>query len=65
MGRSSQCNRPADPPGVIVKGWYHSHRLSEEFSSIDKQHGLEVALYPVRPSGLVKKLTPEGTVIVK
>ena len=48
-----------------MEGWYHSHRRSEEFSWLDRSHGFEIVRYLCTPLGLVKKLTPEGTVIVK
>lgn len=63
--REGQCNRPDDPPGVTVDGWYHSHRWTSDFSWWDKQHGLAIGLYLCAPGELVKKLTSEGTVIVK
>jgi len=62
----SRCPRPSQgPPGETVAGWYHSHRVLNEFSPTDRSHGLAIALYLCAPNELVKKLTPEGTVIVK
>jgi len=63
---ATQCPRPMPgPPGATVAGWYHSHRITSDFSGPDKSHGLAIATYLCAPTGLVKKLTPEGTVIVK
>lgn len=63
---ATKCPRPVlGPPGATVAGWYHSHRITGEFSGPDKSHGFAIATYLCAPSGLVKKLTAEGTVIVK
>ena len=64
-GRASRCLRPPDPPGVVVNGFYHSHRMNNDFSNQDRTYGFEIARYLCAPNKLVKKLTPEGTVIVK
>lgn len=60
----TRCPRPTPgPPGET--GWYHSHRAGTEFSGPDKSHGFAIATYLCAPNRMVKKLTPEGTVIVR
>lgn len=60
----SRCPRPVPgPPGEA--GWYHSHRDTNEFSWVDKSYGFVIATYLCAPDRLVRKLTPEGTVILK
>jgi len=62
----TRCPRPVSgAPEETVAGWYHSHLVTNEFSTTDKSHGFAVASYLCAPNRLVKKLTPEGTVIVK
>ena len=62
----TRCPRPASgTPGETVAGWYHGHLVTNDFSVTDKSHGVAIASYLCAPNGLVKKLTPEGTVIVK
>lgn len=64
MRKPTECSRPVPVP-LGATGWYHSHRIRNEFSSKDKSHGFAIAAYLCAPDRLTRKLTPEGTVIVK
>jgi hypothetical protein len=59
------CFRPLDPPGTIAEAGYHNHRQSEDFSREDRRNTTLLGMYLCTPLGLVKRRTPEGTVIVK
>jgi hypothetical protein len=59
------CSRPLDPPGTVSEAGFHNHRQSEEFSYDDRVNSTLLGMYLCTPIGLVKRRTPEGTVIVK
>jgi hypothetical protein len=59
------CYRPQDPPGAVPEAGYHNHRQSEDFSFDDRKNATLLGMYLCTPIGLVKRRTPEGTVIVK
>jgi len=63
--KATRCERPLEPPGTTPEAGYHNHLQTSEFSSYDRRLITPLALYLCTPSGLVKKRTPEGTVIVK
>jgi hypothetical protein len=64
MREPARCPRPLPGPETAT-GWYHSHRRSVEFSGPDQSHGFTIANYLCAPDRSVRKLTPEGTVIVR
>lgn len=59
------CTRPLAPPGTAPEAGFHNHRQSEEFSYDDRKNPTLLGMYLCTPIGLVKRRTPEGTVIVK
>jgi hypothetical protein len=68
----TDCRRPLEPSGTEAKAGYHNHRQSSDFSSKDRMYGATepgyatpLARYLCAPNGLVLRMTPEGTVIVK
>jgi hypothetical protein len=63
--KATGCFRPLDPPGTIAEAGYHNHRQSEDFSFDDRKNTTVLGMYLCTPIGLVKRRTPEGTVIVK
>jgi len=60
-----RCYRPLEPEGTTAEAGYHNHKQTDDFSAEDKSIVTELSLYLCTPEGLVKRLTPEGTVIVK
>lgn len=63
--KATGCYRPLDPPGAIPEAGYHNHRQSEDLSPEDRKNSTLLGMYLCTPIGLVKRRTPEGTVIVK
>ena len=62
---SGHCFIPIEPEGATAEAGYHNHKQTEDFSARDKKSDTTLALYLCTPEGVVKRLTPEGTVIVK
>jgi len=69
---ATYCRRPLEPPGSEEMAGYHNHRQSSDFSPEDRTYGatepgyaIPLARYLCVPNGLVLRMTPEGTVIVK
>jgi hypothetical protein len=65
VGNAGNCILPLEPPGTEAEASYHNHKQSEEFSEPDRQNPTILSVYLCTPSGLVKRRTREGLVIVK
>ena len=67
-GDATHCRPPPAPGGTTSEGFLHSDLQGGDFSGPDREIGRALsplAIYLCTPGGLVKKMTPEGMVIVK
>jgi len=62
---AGRCTGPFEPEGTEAEASYHNHKETEEFSFHDRTNPTLLSMYLCTPSGLVKRRTPDGTVIVK
>jgi len=60
------CRRPRPPEGAKAMADYHSHVDTSEFSEFDMTRRFDMlAHYLCAPNGLVRKMTREGSVILR
>jgi hypothetical protein len=63
--RAGYCYRPIEPTGTEAEAGYHNHKDTPEFSYDDRNNPTPLSMYLCTPSGIVKRRTAEGTVIVR
>jgi hypothetical protein len=65
---TNHCRPPPVPEGTVREAVLHSHLQGESFSTPDREIGRQLSslvLYLCTPTGLVKRMTPEGMMIVR